>query len=271
MDFQNFIDSIRNSGVPQLSLGTAALVIFIICAVMAAARGIFRILLGSLTLAAAVYVGLWAWRESPTIAIRYTGKPIPWLDIAWPVAAGLITFIVLRLITNFIAKPFSGGEGSKPSFLGRLLAIPLSLVPASLICAAGIMLVNHVGNLGELRSFADRGNATKRPEWAKISEDLKKTITANIPADWMAKLDELTQDRPRLTLAKLITAKAGNEVPPKAIPVVEGPVLKAIAVDEKRLETLAKDKHYGALLNHPAVNRALNDPKVRQALKEVDL
>ncbi|BCU78865.1 hypothetical protein [Luteolibacter sp. LG18] len=271
MDIQSFIDSIRNSGVPQLSLGTAVLVIFLFCAVMAMIRGIFRILLGSMAIAAAVYAGLWAWRESPAIAIRYTGKPLPWLDVAWPVAAGLITFIVLRLIINFVTKPFGNTEGRKPSFLGRLLAIPLALVPTSLISAAGILLVNHVGTLGELRSFADRETSTKRPEWAKTAEDLKKTIEANVPADWLAKLDELTQDRLRLTIAKLITAKAGDKVPPKAIPVVEGPVLKAIPVDEPRLKNLAREQHYGALLNHPDVNKALNDPKVRQALKDLQL
>lgn len=271
MDFQHLLDSVRTSGVPQISLGTAVLVIFIVCAILVFARGIFRILIGSAIIAAAVYIGLWAWRESAGIAIRYTGKPLPWLDIAWPIVAGLITFIVLRLLMNFIMKPFSKGDGAKPSMFARVLRLPFAFIPAALLCAAGVLIIQHVGNLGELRSFADRSTSTKRPEWAKISEELKKTVEANVPADWMAKLDELTQDKMRLTLAKLITAKAENEVPPKAIPVMEGPVLKAIVVDEARLKSLAHEKRYGSLLNHPDVNRALNDPKVREALSKLDL
>jgi len=271
MDFQHLLDSVRTSGVPQISLGTAALVIFLVCAVMVFIRGLARILVGSATLAFAVYVGLWAWRESSGIAIKYTGHPMPWLDVAWPVAAGLITFLVLRILTNFVLKPFSKGEGPKMSLFSRVLRLPFALIPAALVCAAGVMLVQHVGSLGELRSFGDRGMATKRPEWAKTAEELKRTLDVNIPADWMAKLDELTHDKLRLTLAKLITAKADNDVPPKAIPVIEGPVLKAIVVDETRLKGLAKDKQYGSLLNHPDINRALSDPKVREVLSKLDL
>jgi hypothetical protein len=271
MNFQQLSEAYSQSTMPQLSLGTAVLVIFIICAILVFVRGIFRILIGSATIAAAVYVGLWAWRESGSIAIRYTGKPLPWLDIAWPIVAGLITFVVLRLVTGFVMKPFSRGDGERPSFFGRLLRVPFALIPTALVCAAGVLLIQHVGNLGELRSFADRTNSTKRPEWAKIAEDLKKTVEANVPSAWVTKLDELNEDHLRLTLAKLITAKAENEVPPKAIVVLEEPALKAVVVDEARLKNLAKEKRYGSLLNHPDINKALLDPHVRKTLKNVDL
>lgn len=270
MDFQHLIDSIQNGTVPQLSLGSAALVIFLVCVVLVFVRGFFRILIGSATIAVSVYIGLWAWRESGAIGIRYTGQSLPWLSIAWPVVAGLLTFVILRLITNFVMKPFGNSDGPGPSFLSRLIRIPFALVPAAILCVTGILLVRHTGDLAELRSYADRTASAKRPEWTKLAEDLKKTVDANIPSDWLARIDP-TADKLRLKLAKLITAKAGNEVPPKAIPVLEQPVLKAIIVDEARLKALARDKRYGTLLNHPDLDKALRDPRVQEALRNADL
>lgn len=270
MEFQPYIDSIQNGSVPQISLGTTALVIFLVCVVLVFVRGFFRILIGSAIIAASVYVGLWAWRDSSSIGIRYTGQPLPWLSIAWPIVASLITFVLLRLITNFVMRPFGNSEGEKPSFFSRLLRIPFAIIPTGMLCTAGILLVRHTGDLAELRSYADRAASTKRPEWTKIAEDLKRTVESNIPSDWLARIDP-TADKLRLKLAKLITAKAGNEVPPKAIPVLEEPVLKAIVVDEADLKTLAREKRYSSLLNHPDLDKALRDPRVQKALRDVDL
>jgi hypothetical protein len=74
----------------------------------------------------------------------------------------------------------------------------------------------------------------------------------------------------RLTLAKLLSVEK-SDLPPRAIPVLEEPALRAIVVDKAQLRSLARDKRYDAVLRHPDLDRALRNPEVRRALEKLDL
>ncbi|MEI7928586.1 MAG: hypothetical protein WCH40_08550, partial [Verrucomicrobiales bacterium] len=105
---------------------------------------------------------------------------------------------------------------------------------------------------------------------SKLIASLKASVETAVPASWIKTLDP-SGDRARLTLAKLISASAEDQVPPKALIVLQEPILRAIVVDEKELRGLARDKRFGTLLSHPYLEKALTDPRVKKALDRLDL
>jgi hypothetical protein len=263
-DFQSVWQSIQASGGAQLSLGSAALVVFIVCAVLVFLRGMLRILIGSAVIAASVYAALWAVREAPSLAIRYTGEPRAWISTALPIVAGLLTFFLLRFLIRFVVKP--GGE--KPTLGSRFAGLFLALIPAALLCLAGALLVHHFGSVAELRTYAEKSTSGGQSKVTTFTRDLKKSLEKAVPSSWLAFLDPAT-DHARLTLAKLIARQ--ENASPKAEPPKEEPILRAIVVDEKELRALAREKRYGTLLQHPKIDKALADPRVQKALDRADL
>jgi hypothetical protein len=263
-DFQSVWNSIQAGGVPQLSLGTAALIVFLVCAVLIFLRGMLRIMIGSAVIAASIYAALWAVREAPSLGIRYTGEPRAWISTALPISAGLLTFFLLRLIIRFVVKP--GGE--KPTLGSRFAGLFLALIPTALLCLAGALLVHHFGSVAEIRTYAEKSAGEGQSKVAAFTRDLKKSLEKTIPSAWLAFLDPAT-DHARLTLAKLIARQENTSS--KAEPVKEEPILRAIVVDEKELRALAREKRYGTLLQHPKIDKALADPRVQKALDRADL
>jgi len=262
-DIQSVWQSIQASGGAQLSLGSAALIVFLVCAVLVFLRGMLRILIGSAVIAASIYVALWAVREAPSLGIRYTGEPRAWISSTLPIVAGLLTFFLLRFVIRFVVKP--GAE--KPTLGSRFAGLFLALIPAALLCLAGALLVHHFGSVAEIRTYAEKSAGEGQSKVVSFTGDLKKSLEKAIPSAWLAFLDPAT-DHARLTLAKLI---ARQENAPKAEPPKEEPILRAIVVDEKELRALAREKRYGTLLQHPKIDKALADPKVQKALDRTDL
>jgi len=263
-DLQSVWQSIQAGSVPQLSLGSAALLVFIICAVLVFLRGMLRILIGSAVIAASIYAGLWAVREAPSLGIRYTGEPRAWISTALPIVVGLLTFFVLRFLIRFVVKP--GGE--KRTLGSRFAGVFLALIPAALLCLAGALLVHHFGSVAELRTYAERSAGEGQSKAASFTRDLKKSLEKTIPSSWLAFLDPATEHA-RLALAKLIARQENASA--KAEPPKEEPILRAIVVDEKELRALAREKRYGTLLQHPKIDKALADPRVKKALDRADL
>jgi hypothetical protein len=263
-DLQSVWNSIQAGGVPQLSLGTAALIVFLVCAVLIFLRGMLRIMIGSAVIAASVYAALWAVREAPSLGIRYTGEPRAWISTGLPICAALLTFFLLRLIIRFVVKP--GGE--KRSIGSRFAGLILALFPAALLCLAGAVLVHHFGSVAEIRTYAEKSAGQGQSKVAAFTRDLKKSLEKTIPSAWLAFLDPAT-DHARLTLAKLIARQENAST--KAEPVKEEPILRAIVVDEKELRALAREKRYGTLLQHPKIDKALADPRVQKAIDRADL
>ena len=254
--------------IPQISLGTAAIVIFVTCAALILMRGLTRIFIGSLVIAASAWVGFWAWQTAPAIGVHYTGTPQPWLSIGWPLVAGLLTFVVLRMLVNFVVRPFGNSADHPKTPIQRAIGLLFAIVPAGLLCLVGAMLLHHAGSVAEVRHFADAPKGDTG--YAQLFARLKSSVESAVPPAWIRMLDPAT-DRARLNLAKLISASARDEVPPKAIVVLEEPVLRAIVVDEKDLRGLAREKRFGTLLSHPALDKALTDPRVKKALDRLDL
>lgn len=254
--------------LPQLSLGTAALLIFGICALIAALRGLVRVVFGTAVLALTTVAAYWAWQQAPLFAARFSATPQPWLSYALPSIAGAGTFLLVRGVGRVITRPFGpkdGSSGAPASGLAKLVALTFSLIPAAVLCLVSAMFVNHFGTISELRA----SSGAKPAQFDAVAAQMKSLLGKYVPADLLQKVDPLA-DQARVKLAKLI-ATDPKHLPPKAIPVLEEPAMHAIVIDEMKLKNLAKDQRYGTLLTHPDLDKALHDPKVRRALDKIDL
>lgn len=241
----------------EMSVGGFVLVIGVICAVFALLRGIFRIVMATLMLAAAVLVGYWVWMETPGMAQRIIDHPPVWAPFVLPAVAGFATFCTLQNVLRILLKPFGSRATAPRSFGGKMISLVLSLVPTSLICVAVATAVRHMGAIQEM----------EQPTIPHTATLLKQTIDQYIPPAWMQRLDPLT-DPERITLAKLISM-ASDEHIPRAIPVDEAGILQQGVMADPRLLELGKEKRFSDLLRDPAIEKALADPRIKQTLLDL--
>lgn len=258
--------------IPQVSLGTAALLIFGACASLAVLRGLLRILCGSLILCASGFAGFFAWRHAPAMASGLTGQEMPWLSIAAPAFAALGTFLLLRLLLRFASRPFGKSdpevaEKNRRSPVRWAFTLLFSLVPASLLWFTGATALRNVGSVAEIRRYVDGPEAA--PARSAFLAELKASIDRALPADWFAQLDPLAGDA-RVTLAKLI-ALGDSTTPPKAIPVLEEPELRTLILHDPELRALAKAGRYADILRDPRLDHIIANPDLKRLLENLRL
>lgn len=254
--------------LPQISLGTAALVIFLLCFGFVFLRGIVRMLFGVAILGGSLWVGFLVWQKTPEWTISVMGKPVDWISIALPVAAFIGSFVIARIVINFFLKPFkpSADGGRTPG--GIVFRLILSIIPTGFLWLIGATLVHHFGSIAEIEKSTDKKGTMSKTEPSLLDRfsELKDAIAAIVPAEWMKKLDPLA-DPSHLSLAKLIAAQPDSKRPPVIDPETGKPYPRAIIVDEPELQDLASDGRISTLIRHPLFQKALNDPKVREALR----
>ena len=257
--------------IPQLSLGTAVLVIFAVCAGFLLVRGMTRMIVATVVLGLSAWIGFWIWQKAPVLSVDLTGKSLPWLNNGLPVAAFLIAFLVLRKIIKVVFRSFGNPrENAKPrSFLATAFRLLLALIPTSLICVIGAALVHHSGSVAEVRAYSEESTGKKKST-NNYRQQLKSTIEAALPASWLNALDPLTQPA-RINLAKLITAQSESPHQPVIDPKTRKPIPRAIIVDDLALQTLAREGKFDTLLRHPLLTKALADPKIQKLLRDLHL
>ncbi|MBK1815871.1 hypothetical protein JIN84_09595 [Luteolibacter yonseiensis] len=251
--------------IPSLSLGTAALVLFVLCAGFVMLRGLARMIVGTLTLGISAWVGFRVWQAAPALSFEWLGQSQPWITNGLPVLAFVLVFFLLRKITNFFTSPFGGGSGSSGprTLAGTVFRLVFALIPASLLWIIGAALVHHAGSIAELKASSGKG----KPEQGFVQK-LKSTLESTLPADWLAALDPLA-DPSRLSLAKLIAAQSSPEFAPEIDPATGKPIPRAILVEDPALQTLAREGNFSTLLRHPLLTKALADPKIQQRLRDL--
>lgn len=258
--------SMPPDSIPEISLGTAALVIFAICAGFVLLRGATRLIVGTMVLAASLWVGFAVWQAAPEFLNGWLGKSQPWLINTLAGAAFLLSFLILRKIANAIANPFlKGGASSRPrTLLGTSFRLLLCLIPTSLIWLVGAAVIHHGGSIAELRD-ASAGSAEKPDD---LLVKLKSVVESAIPADWLAKLDPSTSPD-RVKLAKLITTDSERDRKPAIDPSTGTAIPRARIVEDPDLQILARQGNFSTLLRHPALTKALADPKIQQLLQNL--
>ena len=246
--------------IPSLSLGSAALVIFALCASFVLLRGITRMIVATVILGLSAWIGFRVWQLAPALSLDWTGISLSWLVSGLPVAAFVISFLSLRKLATVISRPFGNPGGNHPprSLAGTACRLILALVPTSLIWVAGAALVHHAGSVAEVRDHSGNPRSTGL-------EQLKSSIEVALPATWLAALDPFAEPS-RLALAKLIAAEAESPRKPAIDPATGKPIPRAIIVDDPALQTLAREGNFSSLLRHPLLTKALQDPSVRKLL-----
>ncbi|HEX7260826.1 MAG TPA: hypothetical protein VF258_03340, partial [Luteolibacter sp.] len=238
--------------IPQISLGTAALVIFAVCAGFVLLRGMTRMIVGTVVLALSSWLCFRTWQLAPALALDWTGNSLPWLTTVLPIAAFLLSFIILRIIVKAVARPFDKPREEAPrgSLANIAFRLVFALIPTALICLIGATLIHHTGSVAEIRAYSDK--ATGMPETTPdgFSQQLKKSVEATLPGSWLSRLDPLTQPS-RLNLAKLIAAQSEAPLKPAIDPQTGKPIPRAIIVDDPHLQNLAREGKFGTLLRDP--------------------
>lgn len=258
--------------IPQISLGTAALLIFGACASLAVLRGLLRILFGSLILCLSGFAAFFAWRHAPAMASGFTTYEMPWLSIAAPALAALVTFLLLRLLMRFIARPLGepdqevAGDNRK-SPVRWAMTLLFSLIPAALLWFTGATALRNVGSVAEIRRFVDGPDVS--PARSAFLAELKASIDRTLPVHWFARFDPLA-GQARVTLAKLI-ALGDSAAVPKAIPVLEEPELRTLILHDPELRALAKAGRYADILRDPRLDHIIANPDLKKLLENLHL
>lgn len=248
----------------QISLGTAALVIFVLCVGFVFLRGVVRMFFGALVLGGSLLVAFLVWQKTPGWMVALMGKPVEWVSIALPVTAFLATFVICRMVIGFFLKPFKrSSESTTPG--GIVFRLVFSLVPTAFLWLVGATLVHHFGSIAEVEKSADKKK--EQADWVERFAEMKTTIAGIIPQDWLKKLDPLA-DPEHLSLAKWFASQSGPKAPELIDPETKKPYPRAIIVEEPELQHLADDGKFSTLLRHPLLEKALNDPKVREAVRQ---
>jgi hypothetical protein len=258
------------ASIPQISLGTAALVIFAVCAGFVMLRGMTRVLVGTVVLALSAWSAFVVWQEAPALSFEWFGKPIGWVTTGLPVAAFVVSFFLIRRIAKMVTRPFGepSGQPKRPSsMMGLAVRLLFALVPTALVCLIVAVFVHHNGSIAEIRAFAGKEAGTKA---TGLNHHLKDSLGRVLPESWLSFLDPLA-DPSRLTLAKVITARSGTQPEPVIDPATGKPIPRAIIVDDPHLQKLAREGKFGTLLRHPLLTKALDDPQVRKLIKDLNL
>ena len=260
--------------VPQLSLGTAALLIFLVCVGIVMLRGMTRAILGCMVLLPSAWMAFMAWQRAPALSVEWTGKSQTWITTGLPIVLFLCFYYLIRKLLKAIVSPFGknqdNGEKSSGSVIGLVFKFLLALIPAALICVVALAFAHHTGSVAELRSFSQKSQGINAPDSIKFSEKLKSSIESIVPASWLKLLDPLA-DPSRLALAKVITAQSESSLKPVINPKTGKPFPRAIIVQDPELQDCARQGNFGTLLRHPLLTKALADPKIKALLKDLQM
>jgi hypothetical protein len=270
---QPILSALDLDSIPQLSLGTAAALIFGAIASLAVLRGLLRIIWGTTVLCISGLAAFFSWQHAHSLGQEWFEKEPSWFSVALPLLTFLLSFFLLRAISRFVARPLGEpneevAEKNRRSPIRWAATLLLSLIPTSLIWFAGATLLRHAGSVAELRTYVE--NIAQEPvsERTAFIAKLKEDIENTIPSDWFSKVDPLTSDL-RLTLAKLISS--GEDPAPKAIAVLEEPDMKALILGDPQLTQLAREGRYSEILRDPRLDRMLENDNLREVLQGLDL
>jgi hypothetical protein len=258
--------------IPQISLGTAALIIFAVCAGYVMLRGMTRMLVGTLVLCASGWIAFLAWQHAPAWSIAWTGQITAPITLGLPLAGFLAAFFLIRLLAKCLVRPFGKPEieRSSTSIITRALRLPLALIPAAMLWLVGAVVVHHAGSIAEIQASSEKSPAGDEPAAAGYTRRLKESVQAALPESWLAWLDPLA-DPSRINLAKLIAARAADPREPVIDPATGRPIPRAIIVDDPELQNLARDGDFATLLRHPHLTKALEDPQLKALLRNLNL
>lgn len=245
---------VRMNHLTQISLGTAVLVIFLTCFLFVVLRGIVRAAVVTLMLAIAAASAFLVWQRAPAISAALFGRADSFFAKALPIAIFLIVLIFLAWLRRNLALSGRATDATQSTRVFSVSRLVVSLLPTLLICLISAAVIRHAGSIAEIR-----GTSSGVPGFFR---QLKENI-AFIPSGALRLLDP-SSDPARVSLAKIIAARAASPPLPEIDPTSGKPIPRAIIVDDPELQDLARSGDFSTLLRHPLLERTLSDPNLRR-------
>ena len=260
------------AALPQISFGTAAVLIFAACMAYVLLRGIGRLLVGTGMLAVSVFLAFLTWQKAPEISMAVFNKSVGFITTGLPIIVFIGSFILIRIGLKWIANPFGSDEekedGASPSklTLSRLAFLgSLALIPTTLLLVIAIGFIHHTAAVQELRQMAEKTTSSEKT----YAQQLKDSIEKVVPKRILAAIDPYAEQS-RLALAKVLTRQQKEaELEPAVDPETGKVIPRAIVVEDAELERLARERKFGTLLRHPALTEALDNPEVRKLVDDL--
>ncbi len=259
------------AALPQISLGTAALLIFALFLTYVLLRGIARLMVGTAMLAASALLAYVNWLKAPEISIAVFNKSVGVITTGLPIAVFVGSFIILRIALRWVANPFGSDKkqpAKDPRGLSKLRILSLlgfALIPTLMVLMIIAGILHHTASVHDLRQEIDpEGNPN--PSYA---QQLKSSVEAVLPENLINLIDPYARQS-RINLAKLVSRQQKQSSLEPVTNLDTGKVIpRAIIVEDAELERLAREQKFGALLRHPALTRALENPQVRKLVDDL--
>ena len=248
-------------------------------------KGLFRMALGLIFLAAGMAAGQWGLWKGSSIAGTFVDRPDPWMSAAVAVIVGLATFFVARALIGVILHPLRSGEarnrrlGAPGGILGLLMGAAFAW-----FCLSGVRYVGTISELAWLQAAVEsrewlnaRGveaKASTRPTQPLFSK-IKREIDDNAIGQLHGKYDDFLNSRAHANLAKLSiifgSEQAGARV--RLVPAVRA------ATDQEQIRNLLENKNsnlkafhdYSQLLHSELIRETCRSDEVQELLADLDL
>ena len=165
--------SISDMMTPAL-IGGVVIVFIIAFVITGFLKGLARMALGLIFLAAGMAAGQWGLWKGSSIAGTFVDKPDPWMSGVVAVILGLATFFVARALFGVILNPVSSREGQSKSLgaPGGILGLLMGAAFAW-FCLSG---VRYVGTISELVWIRE---AVSNKAWLNASSAENKSATSS--------------------------------------------------------------------------------------------
>lgn len=254
--------------IPHLSLGTAVLIIFVICVALVLLRGMAKILTGTVILAVSGWVGLTVWHMAPELSQQLFGKSVGLLLVGLPVLAFISIFWIQVKALGFILMPLEILRSDDEPKTSLVTGLIVAVIPTVILFLLTASLFHHFGAIEEIRAFAAAPNSEKPNQIRKFLRNYKTSLDAILPDKVLRTLDPAT-DPARVKAAKLVTKRSHEKYPPTIDPSTGQPYPRAIIVDDPELQNLAREGKFGTLLRHPILSKVTEDPDVRKLVERL--
>ena len=246
----------------------------VLCAVMAFLRGIGRLVLFGLAVAAGLAVGM-AWvRYMPLAGNSWFGKNAPWFVQWGAIVAGVVVAWLTRRFLHMLVKGEGPGEMDRRT---RMRGGLLGFIPAIILLWGGAVAMRWAGAASRLRHVEEAVDAqdVKPLEEADLFARLGRSLEHGLVGDLMNRMDPLSS-REAAAAGMLLVLQRDDTVwqrtarHPEAGPVILQPSFRRLR-DDKDVEHALSFSHYSRLLALPEMDAALDDRVLREAVLNLDM
>lgn len=260
----------------DLSLRMIILGFVALCTIIGFLKGLGRLVLFAIALAAGAVAAVAWFRYMPGLCISWFGKNRPDFVKWGAVVAGVAAMWIARRFLHVMIKG-SGDGGAAMDQKSRLRGGLFGLLPALLLVWGGAVGVRWAGSAGRLRHLeeaVDQGNTAPLVDTG-FFERVSRSLERGLAGDLMNRTDPMSS-RESVALGSLLVLQRNATIWERTVrhplsgPVVLLPPFRKLRDDNDVLHALSFS-HYSRLLTLPELDAALADRVLREAVLGLDL